>query len=151
MGQSSRAINCLFASNQTSRYEYSSPAARGTCLTSCKSAMHLLHLCMGGFQVLTSARLLRSYNALFRDGRQQLATAYIREKNNFQFLRKRRGDVSFSSIVPWTERYCNHMQSHSFKANTMLICGVPQLLLNVVHALRKGGMMSITFCLVTRT
>ena len=33
----------------------------------------------------------------------------------------------------------------------MLICGVPQLLLDVVHALRKGGMMSITFCLVTRT
>ena len=33
----------------------------------------------------------------------------------------------------------------------MLICRVPQLLLNVVHALRKGGMMSITFCLVSRT
>ena len=93
LGPSSRAINCLFASNQTSRYEYSSPAAGGTCLTSCKSAMHLLHLCMGCFQVLTSARLLRSYNALLRVGRQQLATAYNREKNNFQFLRKRREEI----------------------------------------------------------
>lgn len=106
LGQSSRAIiNCLFASNQTSRYQYSSPAAGGTCLTSCKSAMHLLHLCMGGFQVLTSARLLRSYNALLRVGRQQLATAiyslYSRKKQfsileeedrRYEFLKHRSMD-----------------------------------------------------------